>query len=67
MTVDSSNQAIVFLPTTPFAASASIEVMLTNAARNISGTLVNPYHSSFTIAGDPATTAPTLRRTNPTQ
>ena len=65
VTVDSANQAIVFLPTTPFAASASVEVMLTNAARNASGTPVSPYHSSFTIAGDPATTAPTLRRTNP--
>ena len=44
VTVDSANQAIVFLPTTPFAASASIEVMLTNAARKRSGTPVSPYH-----------------------
>jgi len=65
VTVDGANQAIVFLPTTPFAASASVEITLTTAARDLDGNQVNAYQNSFTIAGDPATAAPTLRRTNP--
>ena len=65
VSVDSANQAIVFLPTVPFAASSSIEITLTAAALDLDGNYVNAYQGSFTIAGDPAAAPPALVRTSP--
>jgi len=67
VSLDGSNQAITFTPTVPFAALASIEVVLTTAARDFAGNTVNPHYGSFTIENDPAAAAPSLTRTTPGQ
>ena len=64
-TVAWSNQAITFTPTVPFAPQATIEIFLTDDARDASGNMAIPYLGTFTTAADPASTAPVLVRTNP--
>ena len=66
VSVDSTNQAIVFLPSVPFAASSSVDITLTAAVLDFDGNHVSAFQGSFTIAGDPTTTPPTLIRTSPT-
>ncbi len=60
-----SNQAIIFTPTVPFAPQATIEIFLTDDARDGSGNPAMPYCGTFTTASDPAANAPVLVRTNP--
>ena len=60
-----SNQAITFTPTAPFAAQSTVEIILTDDARDTVGNLVVPYHGTYTTSSDPATIAPVLVRTNP--
>ncbi len=67
LVVDGSNQAITFTPTAPFAALASVEVVLSAEARDFTGNPVNPYYGAFTVQNDSAATAPALTRTNPVQ
>ena len=67
VTVDAGNHAIVFTPSVPFAAAASIEIFLTSDARGADGVNVVAYQGLFTIANDPAAEPPTLQRTTPVQ
>ncbi|MFY9586536.1 MAG: Ig-like domain-containing protein, partial [Actinomycetota bacterium] len=66
-TVDSANQAIVFVPSIPYTPASSVEISLTAAVRDVDGNALIPYHGTFAIGSDPATSAPALRRTNPVQ
>ena len=65
VTVDAGNRAIVFVPTTPFADSASIEINLTSDARGVDGQFVQTYRGTFTVGINPATSVPAVRRTHP--
>ena len=64
-TVSGNGTAIQFVPTVPFAPSAFVQVFLEGAI-DISGNGLPSFQASFTIASNPATTAPSALRVSPT-
>jgi hypothetical protein len=65
VTVSGNGTAINFTPAAPFASNAVIQVFVTADAEDTFGNQMNPYAGSFTVAADPATSAPVVIRTSP--
>jgi hypothetical protein len=63
--VTGNGQVIQFQPSAPFQANALIQVFVDATALDLSGNGLNPYQSSFRIAADPATTAPSATAVSP--
>ena len=51
--------------TPPFAAGAHVEIFVEPTATDLTGNLIMRYQGTYNVAVDPATTPPTLVRTNP--
>jgi methionine-rich copper-binding protein CopC len=60
-----SNRAITFTPAAPFAPQATVEIRLTEDARDLAGNAAVAYYGTFVTAADTASTTPTLVHTNP--
>ncbi len=63
--ISESGQVVQFIPNNPFPNGALVQVFVSSSATNTSGISINNYQSSFTVAPDTSTTAPTLTSTNP--
>ena len=58
--VTGTGQTIAFVPATPWADGAVVQVFLDATALDLNGTTVTAYQGTFTVRGDPATTAPAI-------
>jgi 6-phosphogluconolactonase (cycloisomerase 2 family) len=65
VSVSGGGQVITFVPSSPFAAGTHVEVFVETTATDVSGNALIRYQSAFTVASDPAVTAPTLLGRNP--
>ena len=60
-----NGQTIQFTPASPWVFGALVQVFLDTTATDTSGNAVTAYKGSFTVTGDPTTTAPALLNASP--
>jgi methionine-rich copper-binding protein CopC len=65
-TVTGGGRSIEFMPTTPFANNALVQIFLSDAAQDVNGNALYPYQGSFRVAANTATQAPAVVRSSPT-
>ena len=63
--VSGGGQTIAFTPDAPFAPGTHVEIFVEPIATDLNGNLVTRYQGNYNVALDPATSVPTLVRTNP--
>lgn len=64
ITVTPDGRGIEFIPNTPWAHNALIQVFLDETARDLSGNALSNYQGSFRTVADPALAGPSLLRHN---
>ena len=64
-TVTGAGRTITVVPTAPLAAEALVEVFVTRDVQDVAGNALSAYQGSFRTAPDPATEAPGVVRTSP--
>jgi methionine-rich copper-binding protein CopC len=64
-TVTGGGRSIEFVPASPFAANALVQIFLSDAARDLSGNALFAYQGSFRTVVDPATQGPVAVRAIP--
>jgi hypothetical protein len=60
-----NGQTIEFTPSSSWTYGSLVDVYLDTTAVDTSGNTVNAYHGTFTVAGDPALTAPAVLNDSP--
>jgi hypothetical protein len=65
-TVTGGGRSIEFVPSSPFANNALVQIFFSDEALDLNGNALFAYQGSFRVAVDTATLAPTVVRTNPT-